>query len=156
MQEKFMREAIRLAEQSVAEGGGPFGAVVVRKGEIVGYGNNRVTTFNDPTAHAEMVAIRDACRHLERFELSDCEIYASCEPCIMCLAASYWARLKRGYYAADAADAAAAGFDDVQLARKVCGEHSDESRQPKMRQAMRQEAQAAFTAWRGKSDKLEY
>lgn len=108
-----MLEAIALAEQWVeTQKGGPFGAVVVRNGEIVGRGTNAVTTLNDPTAHAEVMAIRDACRHLKTFQLTDCEIYSSCEPCPMCLGAIYWARPKVLYFSTDRHDAAKAGFDD--------------------------------------------
>ena len=108
-----MREAIRLAcEGGVPRAGGPFGAVVARGGEIIGRGWNRVTSANDPTAHAEVVAIREACAKLGTFRLDDCEIYASCEPCPMCLGAIYWARLSRIWYAATRVEAAKAGFDD--------------------------------------------
>src|SRR5476649_2015775 len=114
MKEKFMREAIRLALSKMrGNHGGPFGAVVVREGVIVGRGWNRVTSTNDPTAHAEVVAIRDACSRLKSFSLAGCEIYTSCEPCPLCLAAIYWSRLGGIYYAATCGDAAAAGFDDA-------------------------------------------
>ena len=109
--EKFMREAIRLARESVETGGGPFGAVIVRDGAIIGRGQNRVVPDKDPTAHAEMLAIRQACRALDTYDLSDCEIYASCEPCPMCLSAIYWARLDRLYYANTRRDAARIGFE---------------------------------------------
>jgi tRNA(Arg) A34 adenosine deaminase TadA len=111
--ERFIAEAIRLAEENVAAGrGGPFGAVVVKDGRVVAAGTNRVTATNDPTAHAEIVAIREACRVLGSFQLAGCEIYASCEPCPMCLAAIYWARPERLFFAATREDAAAVGFDD--------------------------------------------
>src|SRR6266850_1229610 len=113
MKEKFMREAIRISLAKMRTNcGGPFGAVVVRHGKIVGRGWNQVTSTNDPTAHAEVTAIRDACRRLKTFQLDDCELYTSCEPCPMCLAAIYWARVPRVYYANTRADAAAIGFDD--------------------------------------------
>jgi tRNA(Arg) A34 adenosine deaminase TadA len=113
---RFMAEAVALADGAASRGeGGPFGAVVVRGGEIVARGWNRVTGTNDPTAHAEVVAIREACRILGRFHLEDCELYASCEPCPMCLAAAHWARLKVVHYAATREDAAAAGFDDAAM-----------------------------------------
>src|SRR5690348_11924847 len=106
MNQEFLREAIRLSiENLTTPGGGPFGAVVAREGRIVGRGQNRVVATNDPTAHAEVVAIRDACRELARFALEGCEIYTSCEPCPMCLGAIYWARIERIYYAATRADA---------------------------------------------------
>src|SRR5882762_6295882 len=112
--EIFMQEAIHLAEEGLrAKHGGPFGCVIVRRGEIVARGNNCVTSTNDPTAHAEVTAIREACRHLGTFQLSDCELYTSCEPCPMCLGAIYWARPARVFYAGVAADAANAGFDDA-------------------------------------------
>ncbi|MDR1405591.1 MAG: nucleoside deaminase [Prevotellaceae bacterium] len=109
----FLREAIRLAEENISQqGGGPFGAVIVKNGEIIATATNTVTTGNDPTAHAEVNAIRAACRKLDTFDLNDCEIYASCEPCPMCLAAIYWARIGKVYFAGNRLDAQAAGFDD--------------------------------------------
>jgi tRNA(Arg) A34 adenosine deaminase TadA len=112
-QEVFMREAIRLASQNVeVQGGGPFGAVIVKEGTIIATATNHVTTANDPTAHAEVNAIREACKKLNTFDLSGCEIYASCEPCPMCLASIYWARIDKIYYAGNRYDAKAAGFDD--------------------------------------------
>jgi guanine deaminase len=120
MNPDFMREAIRLSLEKMEAGeDGPFGAVIVQNGRIVGRGWNRVTSTNDPTAHAEIVAIRDACAYLKTFSLVGCEIYTSCEPCPMCFAAIYWARLERIYYAATCQDAAAAGFDDCQFYREV-------------------------------------
>lgn len=118
--EKYMLEAIRLAQSNVHRGaGGPFGAVVVRDGEIVGIGRNQVTSSNDPTAHAEVVAIRDACHHLGTYSLEGCTIYSSCEPCPMCLSAIYWARIGKLYYAASRFDAANAGFDDAYLYEQI-------------------------------------
>ncbi len=115
-----MAEAIRLATESVVEGqGGPFGAVVVKEGRIIGRGVNCVTRNNDPTAHAEVMAIRDACQHVGEYHLSGCELYVSCMPCPMCLSASYWARIERIYYAARGEDAAAVGFDDVLIADEL-------------------------------------
>src|SRR5882724_11214571 len=120
MNEKFMREAVRLSRAKMkANCGGPFGAVVVRKGRIVGRGWNCVTSANDPTAHAEITAIRAACKKLDTFQLDDCEIYTSCEPCPMCLAAIYWARLGKVYYANTRKDAAAIDFDDDLIYREV-------------------------------------
>lgn len=110
--EELMREAIRLSEENVANGGGPFGAVIARDGEIVATGVNRVTADHDPTAHAEVRAIRAACKKLNTFDLSGCEIYSSCEPCPMCLGAIYWAHLDRLYYGNDKSDAKKIGFDD--------------------------------------------
>ena len=154
MHDLFLREAIRLANESIANGGGPFGAVVVRDGEIVGRGNNRVTLDNDPTAHAEVRAIRDACRNLGDFQLSGCELYVNCEPCPMCLSAAYWARLEAVWYAAGAADAAEAGFDDV-LIREELRRAPTERRLP-MRQALRDEALQTFQRWQVLEDKIEY
>src|ERR1700761_2068275 len=113
MKEKWMRAAIRLSRTKMKAGfGGPFGAVVVRKGKVVGRGWNQVTSTNDPTAHAEVVAIRDACKRLKTFQLDDCDLYTSCEPCPMCLSAIYWARIPAVYYGNTRQDAAAIGFDD--------------------------------------------
>src|SRR3989442_1376374 len=120
MNNRFMQEAINLALESVQRGnGGPFGAVIVRGDTIVGRGANQVTASNDPTAHAEIIAIRDACRQLSTFRLSDCELYASCEPCPMCLAAIYWARIKRVCYASTRNDAVEAGFSDELIHREI-------------------------------------
>jgi tRNA(Arg) A34 adenosine deaminase TadA len=134
-----MREAIRLARQMMLRGqGGPFGSVIVRGGAIVGRGWNQVPSTHDPTAHAEVVAIRDACRRLGTFRLEDCELYASCEPCPMCLGAIYWARLGGVYYAATRADAAAAGFQDDFLYEEL-GRPAGQRRLP-TRQLLRAEA----------------
>jgi guanine deaminase len=150
-----MREAIELALRGVQEGsGGPFGSVVVREGVVVGRGWNRVTSLNDPTAHAEVVAIRDACQQLGTFDLSGCEIYASCEPCPMCLAAIYWSRIGRLFYGCSAQDAAEIGFDDEVIRREVVSPMDARSLQAE--QVMRQEALAAFEAWRSKPDKRWY
>lgn len=155
MNPAFLREAIRLsAEKMAADEGGPFGAVVVRDGRVVGRGWNRVTSTNDPTAHAEVVAIRDACANLGTFSLAGCELYTSCEPCPLCLAAIYWARLDRVDYAATCDDAAAAGFDD----RKFYAELSKPAgeRAVPMEQALRDEACAALRAWAEKPDRVPY
>jgi tRNA(Arg) A34 adenosine deaminase TadA len=155
MRDPFLREAIALALESVRDGtGGPFGAVVVRDGVIVGRGANRVTSANDPTAHAEVEAIRHACRHLNTFSLQGCELYASCEPCPMCLAAIYWARIDRVYYACTRADAAAAGFDDALIYEEVALPPA--GRRLPMIQLMHAEAQAALDAWKAKPDKIPY
>jgi tRNA(Arg) A34 adenosine deaminase TadA len=151
----FMREAIRLAaEGASANRGGPFGAIVVKDGQIIGRGSNLVTSTNDPTAHAEVVAIRDACRSLGVFHLPGCEIYASCEPCPMCLSAIYWARIDRYYYACTAADAAAIQFADDFIRREL-------SLPPGQRaipagQLLYDEGLAVFRAWHARSDRVTY
>lgn len=151
----YMREAIRLATEGAAGGrGGPFGCVIVRRGEIVGRGANRVTSTNDPTAHAEVTAIRDACARLGTFQLKDCELYTSCEPCPMCLAAIYWARIPTVYYGNDRADAAAIGFDDDFIYQQV--PLPPERRTVAMRPLLRDEALASFRLWADKPDKVRY
>jgi len=153
--EKFMQRALDIAlERMRANMGGPFGAVIVRDGEIVAEGWNEVTSTNDPTAHAEVVAIRRACAKLGTFNLSDCDIYASCEPCPMCLGAIYWARPRRVFFGATARDATAAGFDDAFIYEQI-------SVDPALREIpfvsmMREEALACFREWRAKSDRVEY
>jgi guanine deaminase len=155
MKQKLMREAIRASMTKMrANEGGPFGSVIVRNNRIVGRGWNRVTSTNDPTAHAEIVAIRDACRRLGRFELADCDLYTSCEPCPMCLAAIYWARIKRVYYANTRRDAAKIGFDDALIYREIKLPLS--KRSIPMKQLLRDEALLAFEAWQAKSDKVVY
>ena len=150
-----MREAIRISVAKMrGDQGGPFGAVVVRKGKIIGRGWNRVTSTNDPTAHAEVVAIRDACRRLKTFQLDNCELYTSCEPCPMCLSAVYWARLKRVYYGNTRKDAARIAFDDDFIYREVSLPIS--SRKIPMKQLLREEALAAFVEWKNKADKIPY
>ena len=150
-----MREAIRISLTKMrGDQGGPFGAVVVRKDKIIGRGWNRVTSTNDPTAHAEVVAIRDACRRLKTFQLDDCELYTSCEPCPMCLSAVYWARLKRVYYGNTRKDAARIAFDDDFIYREVALPIS--SRKIPMKQLLRKEALAAFVEWKNKADKIPY
>lgn len=151
---QFMREAIALAERSVANGGGPFGAVVVYDGRIIGRGHNRVTLDNDPTAHAEVVAIREACRTLGDFRLDGCELYVSCEPCPMCLAACYWAHLERIYYAGSTADAAEGGFDDGVIYQEVCVPAPQ--RRIIMAQLLPEEAATVFAAWQAKPDRIDY
>ena len=155
MKEKLMRAAIRLSRSKMrANCGGPFGAVVVRHGKIVGRGWNQVTSTNDPTAHAEVTAIRDACQRLKTFQLDDCEIYTSCEPCPMCLSAIYWARLKKIYYANTRRDAAAIAFDDDQIYREVALPIS--RRSLPMKQLLRPEALKVFAEWETKADKTIY
>ena len=150
----FLREAIQMAEASVRLEGGPFGAIVVRDGEIIGRGNNRVTLNLDPTAHAEVLAIRDACQHSGDYRLHGCTLYVSCEPCPMCLAAAYWARLDRIVYAASAGDAAEAGFDDVHIRTELAV--SPMQRRLPMQQALRNEALSVFELWRNLEGRLEY
>jgi tRNA(Arg) A34 adenosine deaminase TadA len=151
----FMARAIQLSIEGVQSGrGGPFGAVIVRADEIVAEGSNQVTSTNDPTAHAEVVAIRRACEKLGAFELKDCEIYTSCEPCPMCLGAIYWARLARIYFASTAADAAKAGFDDSFIYGEL--KRTFAERKIPTIQLMREEALAGFRAWADRSDKIPY
>src|SRR5471032_326134 len=155
MNEKFMRAAIRLSLSTMrGNQGGPFGAVVVRKGKIVGRGWNRVTSTNDPTAHAEVTAIRDACGKLKTFQLDDCELYTSCEPCPMCLASIYWARFKKVFYANTRKDAARIDFDDDLIYREVSTPIA--RRQIPMKQLLRPEALAVFKEWKNKTDKIRY
>ena len=150
-----MRAAIGLADEGMAAGrGGPFGCVVVRRGVIVGRGNNRVTSTNDPTAHAEVTAIRDACASLQTFQLTDCELYTSCEPCPMCLAAIYWARLDRLWYANLRSDAAAIAFDDEWLYREVA--LPLEQRALPALPMLRKEALVVFQEWEAKADRVPY
>jgi tRNA(Arg) A34 adenosine deaminase TadA len=155
MNEKFMREAIRLSIREMRRGqGGPFGAVVVRDGKVVGRGCNQVTSANDPTAHAEIAAIRGACKRLKTFQLDGCDLYTSCEPCPMCLSAIYWARLGNVYYANTRKDAAKIGFDDDFIYREVA--LPIRRRQVGMKQLLREEALAAFAEWQRKPDKIAY
>ena len=150
-----MLEAIRLSRAKMRRNaGGPFGAIIVRRGKIVGRGWNRVTSMNDPTAHAEVTAIREACRRLKTFRLDDCEIYASCEPCPMCLAAIYWARIGGIFYAGARRDAAAIGFDDELIYREMARPAS--RRKIPMRQFLRGDALKVFKEWRDKPDKVRY
>jgi guanine deaminase len=155
MSSSFMARAIQLAVENVRSGlGGPFGAVVVKDGSIIAEGANQVTATNDPTAHAEVLAIRQACQKLGLFELKTSEIYTSCEPCPMCLGAIYWARLSRVYYGGFAADASNAGFDDSFIYREIAEAHAQ--RGIPMIQMMRDEALAVFRAWEEKPNKIPY
>jgi guanine deaminase len=155
MDNSFMARAIQLSMENVLSGrGGPFGAVVVKDGEIIAEGVNGVTQTNDPTAHAEVTAIRVACAKLQSFELKSCEIYTSCEPCPMCLGAIYWARPDRVYFGNTAGDAAKIGFDDSFIYREITGAQAD--RKIPMIQMMRAEALEAFRAWDEKRDKAPY
>jgi tRNA(Arg) A34 adenosine deaminase TadA len=150
-----MLEAIRLSRLKMRRGdGGPFGAVVVRHGKIIARGWNRVTSANDPTAHAEVTAIREACRKLQTFRLDDCALYASCEPCPMCLAAIYWARIGRIFYAGARRDAAAVGFGDDLIGRELARPVS--RRKIPTRQLLRGEALKVFKEWQVKPDKIRY
>lgn len=151
----FMRRAIALSVANVAKGrGGPFGAIVVKNGKVIAEGVNTVTSTNDPTAHAEVTAIRQACKKLKSFQLTGCEIFTSCEPCPMCLAAIYWARPDRVYFANTKVDAAKIGFDDGFIYREIAKPLP--RRKLKIRQILRGEALAAFRDWENKSDKIEY
>ncbi|MDQ3323460.1 MAG: nucleoside deaminase [Acidobacteriota bacterium] len=153
--EKFMRRAIELAQDGMNAGaGGPFGAVVVKDGEIVGEGFNRVTSTKDPTAHAEVVAIRNACEKLNSFQLDDCTIYTSCEPCPMCLGAIYWTRPAKIFYAATHEDAARVGFDDRFIYEEI--KKPIEKRQIETVNLLRAEGLTVFENWAGKTDKTEY
>jgi len=150
-----MCAAIRLAWGKMRRNdGGPFGAVVVRRGKVIGRGWNRVTSTNDPTAHAEIMAIREACHRLKTFRLDDCELYASCEPCPMCLAAIYWARMGKIFYAGTRRDATTAGFDDDLIYREVSRPVS--RRKIPMKQLLRKDALRVFAEWKKKPDKVRY
>jgi guanine deaminase len=153
--EEFMTEAIRMALENIKSGnGGPFGAKVVKDGKISGRGANKVAAANDPTAHAEVNAIRDACKNLGDFQLTSCTIYSSCEPCPMCLGAIYWARPEHVYFAATKSDAAFAGFDDTFIYTEI--QKEIDVRHIPFRQIMREKANAVFEEWRNKQDKIEY
>ncbi len=155
MTDAFMAQAIALSIRNVRAGkGGPFAALVVKDGKIIARGTNRVTSSNDPTAHAEMLAIRRACRRLKSFQLAGCEVYASCEPCPMCMAALYWARPARIFYASSRQDAARAGFDDSFIYRQLrlpVGRRSIPTRQ-----IMREQAREGFRRWRRQRGKIRY
>jgi tRNA(Arg) A34 adenosine deaminase TadA len=151
----FMEKAIALATENVTSGrGGPFGAVIVRDGEIVATGANCVTATNDPTAHGEIVAIRNACLKLKTFQLTGCDIYTSCEPCPMCLAAIYWARFDAIYYGSSAADAAAAGFDDAFLYEEL--KLPINQRKIPTISLLREKAVSSFDAWRAHAGRIDY
>jgi tRNA(Arg) A34 adenosine deaminase TadA len=151
---KFMKMAIELSIENIDEGGGPFGAVIVRNGKLIANGSNRVVPNNDPTAHAEVVAIRNACRELQTFDLSGCTVYASCEPCPMCLSAIYWAGIERICYANTKRDAAAISFDDSFIYDQLRLDY--DRRSIHCEHFMRDEALEAFRKWDSKSDKIEY
>jgi guanine deaminase len=152
---RHMLLAISKAEENILTGeGGPFGAVVVRNGKIIAAAGNRVTSTNDPTAHAEVVAIREACKSLDTFDLSGCEIYASCEPCPMCLGAIMWARIDKLYYAADRNDASRAGFDDELFYKELALPAGERMLKPT--QLLRNEANKIFDKWIEEADKIPY
>ena len=150
----YLNQAIQLAMHSVELGGGPFGAVIVKDDVVIGQGHNQVTIINDPTAHAEVSAIRNACANQQHFDLSGATLYASCEPCPMCFAAIYWARIKRIVYAATGSEAAEAGFDDNRIAIEICQPY--ESRSIKMEHHDCKNRQQSFMLWQKKSDKIAY
>lgn len=155
MNTDFMKKAIQLSLENMQKGaGGPFGAVVVKDGKIIGEGWNKVTSTNDPSAHAEVVAIREACKNINHFDLSGAEIYTSCEPCPMCLAAIYWARIEKIYYANTRKDAAAIDFDDDFLYQEIPKDIKD--RKLPMIQCCREEALSVFNQWQAKQDKVTY
>src|SRR5579864_3319131 len=155
MSNPYMQEAIQRAVENVRSGrGGPFGAIVVKDGRVIATGANLVTSTNDPTAHAEMAAIREACRVLGTFQLKGCEIYTSCEPCPMCLGAIYWARPDRVYFAATASDAAAAGFDDSFIYEEL--KHPHHERRIPFERMMREAGLEPFREWARKGDRIRY
>lgn len=155
MQNAFMARAIELAVENVRSGaGGPFAAVVVKDDKIIASGTNRVTSTNDPTAHAEVVAIREACVALGSFQLRGCEVYSTCEPCPMCVGAIYWARPARVYFGATSEDASEAGFDDSMMYRELGLSH-DQRKIPFI-PLMRDEAQVCFREWKAKPDRIKY
>ena len=154
MRNKFMSKAIELSIKSVNLGGGPFGSVVVKKNEIISVGINKVTSANDPTAHGEIVAIREACKKLNNFNLSECELYSTCEPCPMCLSAIYWARISKIFYANTREDARQIDFDDSLIYKEL--QKNIDKRKIPMIQIMRSEALEAFELWDKKKDKIKY
>jgi tRNA(Arg) A34 adenosine deaminase TadA len=151
----FMNRAIELALENVRSGqGGPFASIIVKGGQIVGDGTNLVTSLNDPTAHAEVVAIRAACASLDAFQLDGCDLYTTCEPCPMCMGAIYWARLARVFFGGTAADAAGAGFSDAFIYQEINLPHA--RRQIPFVPLMREAALACFDAWRAQTDRVDY
>jgi guanine deaminase len=155
MSPEFMKRAIALALENVRSGsGGPFAALIVKEGRIIAEGANQVTSTNDPTAHAEVVAIRGACRVLADFQLTDCDLYTTCEPCPMCLGAIYWARPARVFYAATATDAASAGFDDAFIYDQL--KSAPAGRRIPMTQILREDSLAIFAAWKQRENKTPY
>ena len=154
MKNKFMQRAIELSIESINSGGGPFGSVIVKDEKIISEGMNRVTVNNDPTAHGEIVAIRNACKKLNTFNLSNCSLYSSCEPCPMCMSAIYWSRIGKVYYANTRDDAKKINFDDSLIYSEIPKKNED--KKIPIKQMMRNEALKAFDLWDKKTDKIEY
>jgi len=154
MKNEFMKRAIELSIESVNKGGGPFGSVIIKDNKIISEGYNKVTTNNDPTAHGEIVSIRVACKILKNFNLSDCELYSTCEPCPMCLSAIYWSRINKIYYANTREDARKIDFDDSLIYSEISKKNED--RKIPIKQILRDEALKAFEIWDKKTDKIEY
>ncbi len=154
MKNEFMKRAIELSVESVNNGGGPFGSVIVKDNKIIAEGYNKVTSNNDPTAHGEIVAIREACKKLNNFSLNQCELYSTCEPCPMCLSAIYWARIDKIYYANTRDDARKIDFDDSLIYTEL--QKNIDKRKIPMIQIMRNEALKAFELWDKKKDKIKY
>mgnify|MGYP003625475538 FL=1 len=155
IKEKFMQEAVNAALKGMQNNeGGPFGCVIVKDGKIIGRGNNKVTSTNDPTAHAEVIAIRDACKNLDSFQLEGCDVYTSCEPCPMCLGAIYWARPDKVYFGSNQADAANIGFDDAFIYKEIPLPYKERS--IPFEQLLPEMAITPFQEWEKKEDKTEY
>ena len=154
MKNEFMKRAIELSVESVNNGGGPFGSIIVKDDKIIAEGSNKVTSNNDPTAHGEIVAIREACKKLNNFSLNGCELYSTCEPCPMCLSAIYWARIDKIYYANTREDARKIDFDDSLIYTEL--QKNIDKRKIPMIQMMRNEALKAFEMWDKKTDKVKY
>jgi len=154
MKNEFMKRAIELSIKSVNNGGGPFGSVIVKGDKIIAEGSNKVTSNNDPTAHGEIVAIREACKKLNNFSLNGCELYSTCEPCPMCLSAIYWARIDKIYYANTREDARKIDFDDSLIYTEL--QKNIDKRKIPMIQILRNEALKAFDLWDKKKDKVKY
>ena len=154
MKNKFMKRAIELSKESINSGGGPFGSVIVKNDKIISEGINRVTVNNDPTAHGEIVAIRNACKELKTFNLSDCFLYSNCEPCPMCMSAIYWSHIGKVYYGNTRDDAKKIEFDDSFIYSEISKENKDRS--ILMEQISRDEALEAFEIWKNKTDKTKY
>ena len=154
MKNKFMQRAIELSIESINSGGGPFGSVIVKDEKIISEGMNRVTVDNDPTSHGEIVAIRNACKKLNTFNLSNCSLYSSCEPCPMCMSAIYWSRIGKVYYANTRDDAKKINFDDSLIYSEISKKNED--RKIPIKQMLRDEALKAFDLWDKKTDKIEY
>ena len=152
--EQHLQQAIQVAKQNIATGGGPFGAVIIKDGQVISSAGNQVTTHNDPTAHAEVVAIRRACESLQTFDLSGCTLYSSCEPCPMCLGAIYWARLDKLFFAASREDAAAGGFDDSFIYDQI--PLAVHERSLPTEQLLAEQGKLPFTDWLAKDDRTEY